>query len=76
MKIIKYQEEFVTKIENVPEVLGNIYKKICRDLGVRKLKNDQIEFFIRELVRKMNSFREAHNTSVLKPLSFDEIFGK
>ena len=57
-------------------LLCEIYKDICVDLGVIEIKDDTVTRNVRQIVKEMDTLRTTYQPSGLEALSLEELFGE
>jgi len=75
---IFYQKTFNPKEKWVFffNLLCEIYKEICIDLGIVEIKNETVTQNVKEILCAIDSLRTTYTSAGLEHLSLDEIFGE
>jgi len=73
-----YQKTFNPKEKWVVlfNLLCEIYKEICIDLGIVEIKDETVAQNVKNIVREMDTLRTTYTPAGLEALSLDEIFGE
>lgn len=75
---LSYQKTFNPKEKwvSVFNLLCEIYKEICIDLGIIDIKDENISQNVKEVISSMRALRTTYSGRGLERVSLDEIFGK
>lgn len=75
---LSYEKKFSPKDEWVSffNILCEIYKDICIDLGVMDIRDETVAQNVKEILRSMRSLWTTYSGRGLKALSVKEIFGE
>ena len=56
-------------------LLCEVYKDLCIDLGIVQIKDETVEQNVKQIIREMDTLRTTYTTAGLEGLSLDEILG-